>query len=51
MTREEMDALLKEHEELVDALEKKDEERAIEVTCRHVVSQKEHIIAILNQKE
>ena len=44
-------ALLKEHEEILKALEEKDEEHAIDVTCRHVVRQKEHIIAILNQKE
>lgn len=43
--------LLKEHEEILKALEEKDEESAIRVTCRHVVRQKEHIIAILNQKE
>ena len=49
--RQTHNTLLKEHEELVEALEQKDEERAIEVTCRHVVRQKEHIIAILNQKE
>ena len=40
-----------EHEELLTALEQKDEQKALEVACRHVVHQKEHIIAILGQKE
>lgn len=49
--RQSHNVLVKEHEEILEALELKEEKRALEVTCRHVERQKEHIIAALSHKE
>lgn len=43
--------LLREHEEILDALKRHDERMALEVISRHVERQKEHIISVINQKE
>lgn len=43
--------LLKEHEEILNALKCHDEKSALEWISRHIERQKEHIISILNQKE
>ncbi len=43
--------LIKEHEEILEALECRDEKRALGAMSRHVERQKEHIIAVLSQKE
>lgn len=43
--------LTREHEEILEALECRDEKRALEAMSRHVERQKEHIIAVLSQKE
>ncbi len=43
--------LVREHEEILHALEVRDEEQAARVTCRHIERQKECIIRSLNQRE
>ncbi|MCD8104927.1 MAG: GntR family transcriptional regulator [Lachnospiraceae bacterium] len=42
--------LVEEHEEILRALEARDEQKALEATCRHIDRQKEHIIAELSEK-
>ncbi|MCC8049647.1 MAG: GntR family transcriptional regulator [Clostridiales bacterium] len=41
--------LAEEHAEILQALEERDEQRALEATRRHIARQKEHIIAELTQ--
>lgn len=43
--------LVEEHEEIVNALENRDEKRALEATCRHIERQRDHIISLLNSRE
>lgn len=43
--------LVKEHEEILLALEQGDENMALAATCKHIERQKEHIIGVLNAKE
>lgn len=43
--------LIQDHEEIIEALRQRDEERAIQATCGHIEGQREHIISMLNQKE
>lgn len=43
--------LVKEHEEILRALEIKDEEAALQATCSHIERQKEYIIAMLSDRE
>ena len=43
--------LVHEHEEILAALEQRDEKKALEVTSRHIQRQKMHIISALNAKE
>lgn len=43
--------LVKEHEEIISALEQRDELLAVRTTCDHIKSQKEYIIRVLSQKE
>lgn len=43
--------LVAEHQEILEALENRDVERALEATKRHVVQQKEHIISVLSAKD
>ena len=40
--------LVKEHEEILQGLEQRDEKKALEATCRHIERQKEHIISVIN---
>ncbi len=42
--------LVREHAEILEALEQADEERALEATSRHIDRQKEHILAELSKK-
>jgi len=49
--RQSHSVLVKDHEELLHALEQRDEKLAMQVTSRHVERQKEHIIGVLNAKE
>lgn len=43
--------LVQEHEEILSALENRDETAALAVTARHIERQKEHIIGALHAKE
>ncbi|MCC8102739.1 MAG: GntR family transcriptional regulator [Clostridiales bacterium] len=49
--KESHQVLAQEHEEILQALEACDEQKALEATSRHIARQKEHIIAELNRKE
>lgn len=49
--RESHHILVREHEEILNALEERNEELALEITCQHIERQKEHIIAVLSAKE
>lgn len=46
--RQSYNTLMKEHEEILRALENRDEKAALDVTIRHVERQKEHIIGVLS---
>lgn len=43
--------LVEEHEAILKALASGDEKTALEMTCRHVERQKEHIISVLNAEK
>ena len=43
--------LVKEHEEILRALEHRDEEAALQATCSHIERQKKYIIAMLSDRE
>lgn len=49
--RQSHNILVQEHEEILDALQRRDEAKAVEVTNGHIQRQKEHIIDALNAKE
>lgn len=43
--------LVKEHEEILKALEQQNEKKALDAIMKHIERQKEHIISVLNTKE
>ncbi|MCD8074584.1 MAG: GntR family transcriptional regulator [Lachnospiraceae bacterium] len=49
--KESHQVLAQEHEEILQALEACDEQKALEATSRHIARQKEHIIAELSRRE